>query len=69
MAWHIKTYYPKGEVDIILDDAPVDILNVMKQGISTGSTASGRNTSTGELEVYWFTSSEITGVDGRWDKL
>lgn len=69
MAWHIKTNYRDGSCDIIMSDPTNDVPTLTKQGLSTGSTASGRNQTTGELEVYWFTSSETTGVDGRWDKL
>ena len=66
MAWHVKEYYADGSIDVSLDDAPIDILDVMKQGIETGSQASGINQSTGMLELYWFIKSPTPLTDGTW---
>jgi hypothetical protein len=69
MAWQVIKYNPRGDVNITLDDAPVDILNVLKQGYETGSTATGINQNTGQLEVYWFTKSNVPNTDGTWTKI
>lgn len=69
MAWHIKTSYRDGSIDIIMDDPTSDLPTLVKQKLATGSTATGRNIATGELEVYWFTESPIQDTDGTWDRL
>lgn len=69
MAWHVKTTYRDGSEDIVMDDVENDLPTLVKQKLSTGSTATGRNKTTGELEVYWFTESPIKDTDGTWDKI
>lgn len=69
MAWHIVGRDSFGRIEVSLD-TPTDILDVLDYGLETGSTATGRNATTGELEVYWFTKSPL-GINekGSWDKL
>jgi hypothetical protein len=69
MAWHVKTTYRDGSEDIVMDDVENDLPTLVKQKLSTGSTATGINKTTGELEVYWFTESPIKDTDGTWDKI
>jgi len=70
MAWQIVNRDAYGRIEVTLDNAPVDILDVLDNGIETGSTSSGINQSTGELEVYWFTKSS-SGISekGTWLKI
>ena len=69
MAWHVKQSYRDGSEDIVMDDPAIDLPTLVKQKLSTGSTATGRNKITGELEVYWLTESPIKDTDGTWEKV
>jgi subtilisin-like proprotein convertase family protein len=67
MAWQIIERQKLGTITITLDNPSVDILDVMKQGIETGSIAHGYEN--GELVAYYFTKASSKNTDGTWDKL
>jgi len=70
MGWHIVGRDAFGRIEVALDNPVVDIVDVLDYGLETGSTATGRNAITGELEVYWFTKSPLGVTEkGSWDKL
>ena len=68
-----KEMYPDASLEKYINEAPEITKNIksllVKQKLATGSTATGRNSATGELEVYWFTESPIQDTDGTWDRL
>jgi hypothetical protein len=48
MGWHIVGRDPFGRIEVALDNPVTDIVDVLDYGLETGSTAIGRNATTGE---------------------
>lgn len=69
MAWQIIERQQLGTITVTLDNPSTDILDVIKQGIETGSIAHGFDSATGKLVVYYFTKASTKNTDGTWTKI